>query len=596
MAAPLLRAIRSSFARFAAVGPGASVAGALVLLGLAILLAYAPAVVAGLGFVSDDFMILQRLRAADGLRGAAVYFGQSYYDYYRPMGFVSFAADWTLWQQWPAGYHATSIVLHLVNTLLVFLLARRLLSVEASAVAAAVFGLHIVNHEAVFWASARFNLLATAGALLSLLLLASDRRWRRAGAAMAFLFALLSKESAVALPIAAGAYLWLIRRERPADLLRTFAWLGAAGVLYVWWRQMSGLPAAGGAERIPKLAVLVALPLAQLAAAHRSTAALRDWLDRHRGAVAFGAVVALASAGGLALLSGRGQAILASLGAFGFAALHLLSPISPERWLDPLPGWLGLAGLIAAMAFVAVVWRFSGRAVPVFLGFFLVAALLPVSSMTEGPRYLYFASVPVAAAAAWAMTAMPLRAAAPVYTMLAVVLVAFGWQLRDKGRDWLWASDMTARAVATVVDASGPGCRNADIVFATAPVRTRGVYANINHEALAALGGCRPASLRTLIRTGYDNPAVDAVLDADHLTLTVAPYRGGFLTSDDFQRYATRIGTGAATRLVNELGRFDAIPDGASLVVRQQLPAGAAEGLRWFVFSQGRLRRLPPPR
>jgi hypothetical protein len=232
--------------------------------------------------------------------------------------------------------------------------------------------------------------------------------------------------------------------------------------------------------------------------------------------------------------------------------------------------------------------------VPVFLGFFLVAALLPVSSMTEGTRYLYLASVPVAAAAAWAMTVMPLRAAAPAYTFLAVVLVAFGWQLRDKGRDWLWASDMTARAVAAIVDASGPGCRGAQLVLATAPVRTRGVYANINHEALAALGDCRPASFRTLIRTGFDDPAVDAVLDGDRLTLRVAPYRGGFVTTADFQRYATRIGTGAATRLVNELGPFEAVPDGKNLAVRQQLPPGAAGGWQWFVFGQGRLRRLPP--
>ena len=63
------------------------------------------------------------------------------------------------------GTTPTSILLHLVNTLLVFLLARRLLGAEASVVAAAMFGLHVVNQEAVFWASARFDLLATAGAL-----------------------------------------------------------------------------------------------------------------------------------------------------------------------------------------------------------------------------------------------------------------------------------------------------------------------------------------------------------------------------------------------------------------------------------------------
>ncbi|HSP90047.1 MAG TPA: hypothetical protein VLN08_04040 [Vicinamibacterales bacterium] len=572
---------------------GVATAAALVLLVLAILLAYVPAVLAGLGFVSDDFMILQRLSDAGGLRGAAAFFGQSFYDYYRPLGFVSFAADWTLWGSWPAGYHATSILLHLVNTILVFLLARRLLGADASAVAAAVFGLHVVNQEAVFWASARFDLLATAGALGTLLLLGSRLTWRHAAAALLYLAALLSKESVVALPVAAGAYVWLVRRDRPSELARVFAWLGAAGVIYVLCRHASGLPATGGAGRIPKIAVLVMLPLLQLAAAHPATSGIRAWLLRRRGVVAGGAAIALAAAGGLALASSGAPALRGAFSAFGFAALHLLSPVSPEPWLNPLPAWLSLAGLAAAGVLVLAAWRLAGRETPALLAFLLVAALLPVSSMTEGSRYLYLASVPVAMAAAWALSVMTPRTVAPACTLLALVLVASGWQIRAKGRDWLWASDMTARAVSTIVGAAGPGCRDAHIVFATAPVRTRGVYANINHEALAALGECRPATLRTIIRTGYDDPAIDARLDAIRLELRVASYRGGFVISPGFERYATRIDHRAVTRLTNEFGAFEAAPVGPDLVITQQLPPGAATAMHWFVFSDGSLRHLP---
>ena len=155
---------------------------------------------------------------------------------------------------------------------------------------------------------------------------------------------------------------------------------------------------------------------------------------------------------------------------------------------------------------------------------------------------------------------------------------------------------MTARAVSTIVGAAGPGCRDAHIVFATAPVRTRGVYANINHEALAALGECRPASLRTIVRTGYDDPAIDARLDARSLELRVASYRGGFVTSPGFGRYATRIDRRAVTRLTNELGAFEAAPVGPGLVITQQLPPGAAAAMYWFVFSDGSLRHLLPAR
>jgi hypothetical protein len=453
----------------------------------------------------------------------------------------------------------------------------------------------VVNQEAVFWASARFDLLATAGGIGALLLLGSRVTWRHAGAALLYLAALLSKESVVALPVAAGAYLWLIRREPPAGLVRAFAWLGAAGLVYVWCRQASGLAAAGGGGRIPKLAVLVALPLLQLAAAHPASSGIRAWLTRRRGAVIGGAALAMVIAGGVALATEHGTALRGALRAFGFAAVHLLSPVSPEPWLNPLPAWLSLAGLAAAGAVALAAWRLAGRDVPAFLAFLLAAALLPVSSMTEGSRYLYFASIPVAIAAAWALSALTARTAAPAYTLLALALIAFGWQVREKGRAWLWASGMTAQAVASIVEAAGPGCRDADIVFVTAPVRTRGVYANINHEALATLGNCRPASLRTIIRTGYDSPPIDATLEPHQLVLRASPYRGGFVTSDDFQQYARRLDAGVPTRLANGLGDFEAVPEGSDLLIRQQLPPGAASHIHWFVFSDGSLRRLRPP-
>jgi hypothetical protein len=213
--------------------------------------------------------------------------------------------------------------------------------------------------------------------------------------------------------------------------------------------------------------------------------------------------------------------------------------------------------------------------------------------MTEGSRYLYLASVPVSILAAWAASSVRPRAAAPAFTLAALALVVFSWQIRVKGRDWLWASDMTSRAAAAIAESAGPGCRDAQVVLATAPVRTRGVYANINHEALAAIADCRPAGFRTIIRTGYDDPAVDASFDGDRLVMRAAAYRGGFVTTSDFQRYATRIERGTALRVGNPLGTLEAAPEGEDLVIRQQLPPGAPSGLHWFVFSRGSVRPLP---
>jgi hypothetical protein len=594
-AAPPARPGGSALAGLARAGPVPTATAALILLALAILLAYLPAVLAGLGFVSDDFMILQRLEAADGIRGAATFFGQSYYDYYRPVGFVSFAVDWTLWGRWPAGYHVTSVLLHLLNTLLVFLLARRLLGVQASVIAAAVFGLHVINQEAVFWAAARFDLLATAGALGTLLLIGSRMRWRHAAAATLYLAGLLSKESVVALPAAAGAFLWVITRERPTALLRTFAWLGGAGVIYVLLRQGSGLAAVGGAGRAPKLAVLAALLVLPLAATHPSTAAIRTWVRDRRGAIGLGAAAVLGVAGAVALAWAGGSALRRAFGALGFDALHLLSPVSPIPWLNPLPRWLPAVGLATAAAALLAAWRLSRSDTGVFLGVLLAAALLPVSSMTEGSRYLYFATVPVAIAAAWGVSRCGVRTAAASYTLLALVLIGFGWQVRAKGRDWLWSSEMTSQAVATIVNAAGPGCRGAHVFFATAPVRARGVYSNINAEGLAALGRCRPASVATLVRLGHDTPEVAAVLGQDGLRLTVERYAGGFVTSADLQHFTIGIEAGVPLGVHNPLGRLEAAWAGDALTLRQTFARPMDPAARWFVFTAGRLQVMPPP-
>lgn len=561
---------------------------------LAMAAAYLPATLSGLGFVSDDFMILQRLRQAGGLEGALPFFSQSYYDYYRPLGFLSFAADWSLWGDWPAAYHATSLALHLVNTLLVLMLARRVVGPGASLLAAAIFGLHPANTEAVYWASARFDLLATALALGALLALAAPGRPRVVPGALLYLAALLAKESVVAVPVAAVAYAWLVRGERPAALLRLCAWLGGAGVVYVVLRQASGLPPAGGVSRLPKLVVLAALLLLQFALAHPAAGPLRRRLLARRNAAAALAVLALAGAGALAAAWPPAGALRGAFTSLGFAAVHLVSPIPPDRWLTPLPWWLGPVGAAVALALVAAARRFAAEPVPAFLAFFAAAAFVPVSSMTEGTRYLYLACVPLAIFAAWAFSALAWHPMAARRALAVVLVAAFAWQIAAKGQDWLWASRMTARAASAIAGATGPGCRGAHVVLATAPVRPRGVHANLNHEALATLADCRPERFTTIVRTAYDTPPVEASIANDGLTLRIDRYAGGFVTSGDLQRFTVAIDRSAPTRLTNPFGAFEAMARGSSLAIRQSLAPGDAQGHAWFVFSGGELRQVVP--
>jgi tetratricopeptide (TPR) repeat protein len=69
----------------------------------------------------------------------------------------------------PWGHHLTSVLLHAVNTVLVFLLLRSLTgALWRSLLVAAVFGLHPLHVESVAWVSERKDVLSTFFALLTL--------------------------------------------------------------------------------------------------------------------------------------------------------------------------------------------------------------------------------------------------------------------------------------------------------------------------------------------------------------------------------------------------------------------------------------------
>lgn len=120
------------------------------------------------------------------------------------------------------GYHLANLALHLVNTLMVFLLLRRWpgtpLAAPAAALGAALFALHPAQTEAVSYLAGRSMSLMACCSLAACL---AWRAERRLAAAVLFAAALASKESAAVLP--AVLLLWA-RADQPAG---TTAW-GAA--------------------------------------------------------------------------------------------------------------------------------------------------------------------------------------------------------------------------------------------------------------------------------------------------------------------------------------------------------------------------------
>ncbi len=123
---------------------------------------------------------------------------------------------------WP--YHLLNLLLHLLNTYLVFALCRRLGLAPATGVAACLlFGLHPVHVEAVAWVSGLKEVLMTAFLLLSTLAFARhvEGQGRRYGAAALLLALLAGLSKHVGVVAWALWALYLLCRPDPAAGRRT---------------------------------------------------------------------------------------------------------------------------------------------------------------------------------------------------------------------------------------------------------------------------------------------------------------------------------------------------------------------------------------
>lgn len=80
---------------------------------------------------------------------------------WHPLTWLSHMLDWQLYGANPSGHHLTSLILHVLNTLLLFwVLVRLTQGFWPSALVAALFALHPLHVESVAWASERKDVLS----------------------------------------------------------------------------------------------------------------------------------------------------------------------------------------------------------------------------------------------------------------------------------------------------------------------------------------------------------------------------------------------------------------------------------------------------
>ncbi len=152
--------------------PVASGATLWILLALAALTAAVYAPVRHYDFVSfdDPVYVSENATVARGLtwEGARWAFTTGHASNWHPLTWLSHMLDVQLFGMTPGAHHLTNLVLHVLNTLLLFLLLLRLTGrAGPSAVVAALFAVHPLHVESVAWIAERKDVLSTCFWLLA---------------------------------------------------------------------------------------------------------------------------------------------------------------------------------------------------------------------------------------------------------------------------------------------------------------------------------------------------------------------------------------------------------------------------------------------
>src|SRR5271165_2898155 len=159
--------LRPTVSRFA---PGNAFAAGIVLAGLAAW-AFWPALKHEFVNYDDPDYITTNRHVQSGLSWAALRwaFTSTYAANWHPLTWLSHMLDCQFYGLQPWGHHLTSLLLHAANTLLVFVVFRRMTRATGrSFVVAALFGLHPLRVQSVAWVSERKDVLSMLFFLLTI--------------------------------------------------------------------------------------------------------------------------------------------------------------------------------------------------------------------------------------------------------------------------------------------------------------------------------------------------------------------------------------------------------------------------------------------
>ena len=112
----------------------------------------------------DPLYVSENLNIKTGITLQSVKwaFTSFYAGNWHPLTWLSHMLDWQLFGPAPAGHHITNLIFHIANTLLLFIVLKRMTkALWPSAFVAALFAFHPLHVESVAWISERKDVLST---------------------------------------------------------------------------------------------------------------------------------------------------------------------------------------------------------------------------------------------------------------------------------------------------------------------------------------------------------------------------------------------------------------------------------------------------
>jgi protein O-mannosyl-transferase len=391
---------RTTPASGARVTPLLASVGILVAL---VLLVYAP--VRQFDFVSydDPSYVSENVHVAAGLAWPSVTwaFSAEHGGYWIPLTWISYMTDVQVAGVGAGAHHVTNVLLHLLNTLLLYGLLRRVTGATGrSLFVAALFAVHPLHVESVAWVTERKDVLSTAFLMLALWSYVSYVRRpsarRYATVAAWFVCGLMAKPMVVTLPFLLVLLdVWPLARVTIADDPP------APAATTTWTKVL--------VEKLPLVAIAVAAGIATFATQHRA------------GAVAdsefVGPVVRLATA-----VTAYATYIWKTCWPSGLAAFYpyqmAVHPLAAGAALLALVGISALAIRLRRHPFVAVGWLWYLVALGPTVG------LIQVGNQSMADRFTYVPLIGLFVIVSWGVPALFPRSARAVAALAAVAVLA----------------------------------------------------------------------------------------------------------------------------------------------------------------------------